>query len=51
MIVPTSAKVGIAEFLKPFLVFGLRRVFLCLFRNRETVADYEVCLAKESVQR
>jgi hypothetical protein len=27
MIVPTSAKVGIAEFLKPLLVFGLTRVF------------------------
>ena len=33
MIVPTSAKVGIAGFLKPFLVFGLRRVFLLPDRN------------------
>lgn len=39
MIVPTSAKVGIAEFLKPFLVFGLRRVFLCpYFSHRKRLA-------------
>ena len=31
MIVPTSAKVGIAEFLKPLCVFGHTRVFLLLY--------------------
>jgi hypothetical protein len=43
MIVPTSAKVGIAEFLKPSLVFGLKRVFSFLSRSAQKLRQNKIC--------